>query len=297
MPNSYHGMKQKPKDKGNNTKTTAKQANSTTGPTAKKVKTKKTVHIEPEDSEDEQERNRDIMRQQVAKVTSFRSQKRTDHNVFYQMIVQRIVQEQTVSASRVKELRMTSRVQMLINEQSDEAPVKKRKKAPKTAPAPAALFNNDSEDESEQQVAVKKRKKAPKTAPAPAALFNNDSEDESEQQVAVKKRKKAPKTAPAPAALFNNDSEDESEQQVAVKKRKKAPNTTPAPAAPQQADVADLNPGLRILDTDSEGEDDAIEAIRTRVCHSLYARHILTVASQIHWHKRQKNIPVRSLLV
>ena len=266
MPNSYHGMKQKPKDKGNNTKTTAKQANSTTGPTAKKVKTKKTVHIEPEDSEDEQERNRDIMRQQVAKVTSFRSQKRTDHNVFYQMIVQRIVQEQTVSASRVKELRMTSRVQMLINEQSDEAPVKKRKKAPKTAPAPAALFNNDSEDESEQQVAVKKRKKAPKTAPAPAALFNNDSEDESEQQ-------------------------------VAVKKRKKAPNTTPAPAAPQQADVADLNPGLRILDTDSEGEDDAIEAIRTRVCHSLYARHILTVASQIHWHKRQKNIPVRSLLV
>ena len=240
MPNSYHGMKQKPKDKGNNTKTTAKQANSTTGPTAKKVKTKKTVHIEPEDSEDEQERNRDIMRQQVAKVTSFRSQKRTDHNVFYQMIVQRIVQEQTVSASRVKELRMTSRVQMLINEQSDEAPVKKRKKAPKTAPAPAS---------------------------------------------------------PAPASFFTPDSDDESEQQVAVKKRKKAPNTTPAPAAPQQADVADLNPGLRILDTDSEGEDDAIEAIRTRVCHSLYARHILTVASQIHWHKRQKNIPVRSLLV
>ena len=104
------------------TKTTAKQRDKTTGQTAKKVKMKKTTHVEPEDSEDEQERNRDILRQQAAKVTSFRLQKHTDHNVFYQMIVQRIVQQQMVSASCIKELRMTSYVQMLINEQSDEVP-------------------------------------------------------------------------------------------------------------------------------------------------------------------------------
>ena len=104
-----------------------------------------------------------------------------------------------------------------------------------------------------------------------------------------------PKTAPAPAraALFNTDSEDEDE--VPVKKRKKVGALKQNPPPPQQVDAANLNSGLRILDTDSEGEDDAVEAIKTRVCHSLYARHILTVASQIR--KRQINILVRFLQV
>ena len=70
------------------------------------------------------------------------------------------------------------------------------------------------------------------------------------QGVFVKKRKKAPKAVPAPAALFDAESEDEQPVQPTTKKRKKA----------------NLNPGLRILDTDSEGEDNAIEAIKIRVC-------------------------------
>ena len=98
-----------------------------------------------------------------------------------------------------------------------------------------------------------KRKKAPKTVPPPAALRLFDAESEDEQPIA-KKRKKALKTVPPPAALRLFDAKSEDEQPIAK---------------------ANSNLGLRILDTDSEGEDNAIEAIKIRVCcyRSQLSRH------------------------
>ena len=63
------------------------------------------------------------------------------------------------------------------------------------------------------------------------------------------KRKKALKTVPPPAALFNTESED---KQLIAK--------------------ANLTLGLQILDTDSEGEDNVVKAIKIRVC--CYRSHL-----------------------